>query len=270
MRIYAFPYSIPSAPLTAEYFATNVANVATEGGFRAGNGAGQGLYFRNLSNADNLGLYLDNSNVFQVESSLSIDGYFNTKSIRSPEIILTDQATITPDFSTGSSFKVQLGGSRTLGVPSNLSPGQSGFINVFQDSTGSRTLSYAWPFIFPYGLAPTLSTTKFSMDQLTYLVNSYATSTVTISIATPGVVTWTAHGLFSGQRIRLTTTGALPTGLAVDTTYWVNVVNADTFNLSSSLANLQAGTFIATSGTQSGVHTAVNASISINANLGMA
>jgi hypothetical protein len=78
---------------------------------------------------------------------------------------------------------------------------------------------------------------------------------VEISIATPGVVTLAAHGLATGDRIELTTTGALPTGLAANTNYWVIYVNASTFSLATTLANALAGTKINTSGSQSGVHT---------------
>ena len=84
-----------------------------------------------------------------------------------------------------------------------------------------------------------------------------ATSTVTMTIAAPGVVTWTSHGLRTGMHIQLTTTGSLPTGLSPATTYWITVIDANTFKLSTSLANLIANTFITTSGTQSGTHTAL-------------
>lgn len=42
-------------------------------------------------------------------------------------------------------------------------------------------------------------------------------SAVTISIASPGVVTWNSHPFVAGERLRLTTTGALPTGLTAAT-----------------------------------------------------
>lgn len=183
---------------------------------------------------------------------------------------LTDASTVTPDFSLANNYNLTLGGSRTLGVPTNLGAGQSGVISVRQDITGSRTLAYAWSYIFPGGVAPVLSTGKLVLDQLNYMVNSYSTSTVTVTIAAPGVMTWTAHGLVSGQRIQLTTTGALPTGLAVSTTYWITVIDANTFNLSTSLANAQAATFITTTGSQSGIHTGTNVSITLTANLGIA
>ena len=87
--------------------------------------------------------------------------------------------------------------------------------------------------------------------------------TVTITIAAPGVVTLTAHGLATGDSLYLTTTGALPTGLTANTRYWVVKVNADTFSLATTLANALAGTKITTSGSQSGVHTAVQNSYGV-------
>jgi len=85
-----------------------------------------------------------------------------------------------------------------------------------------------------------------------------SSATITMTIATPGVVTWTAHGLWTGATIRFTTTGALPTGITANTVYFVTKVDANTLRLSTSLANVIATTYIATSGTQSGVHTGLN------------
>lgn len=179
---------------------------------------------------------------------------------------LTDAATVAVDLSASNNFNLTLGGNRTLGVPTNPVAGQSGVISVRQDITGSRTLAYTWPYMFVGGVAPTLSTGKLVLDQLMYIVNSYSTSTVTITIATPAVITWTSHGLVSGQRVQFTTTGSLPTGISASTTYWVTVINSNTFNISTSLANAQAATFVATSGTQSGTQTATNYSITLTIN----
>lgn len=80
--------------------------------------------------------------------------------------------------------------------------------------------------------------------------------TVTITIASPGVVTLNSHGfLASGESVYLTTTGALPTGLTQNTLYYIIYVDANTFRLATSRANALAGTAINTSGTQSGTHT---------------
>jgi len=82
----------------------------------------------------------------------------------------------------------------------------------------------------------------------------YIDATVTISIAAPGVVTWANHGLSVNDTIRFTTTGALPTGLAINTTYYVKtVLSANTFTVSTSAG----GTAVTTSGTQSGTQTAL-------------
>lgn len=83
------------------------------------------------------------------------------------------------------------------------------------------------------------------------------TATVTITIATPGVITWTAHGMTGACPVVLTTTGALPTGLTASTVYYVipSSITTNTFTLATTVANALAGTAIATSGTQSGTQT---------------
>lgn len=80
------------------------------------------------------------------------------------------------------------------------------------------------------------------------------TSTVTISIASPGVVTWNAHGLQNGDQVVLTTSGALPTGLTAGTTYYVVNQATNTFQLSATAG----GSAITTTGTQNGTHTATS------------
>lgn len=82
------------------------------------------------------------------------------------------------------------------------------------------------------------------------------TATVTISIASPGVVTWAGHGLLANEAFKVTTTGAVPTGLTAGTTYYVKtVLDANTFTLAAT----EGGTVINTSGSQSGTHTGISA-----------
>lgn len=78
-----------------------------------------------------------------------------------------------------------------------------------------------------------------------------ASRTATVTIASPGVFTATAHGLVDGNTVRLVTTGALPTGLAADVTYYVVNKTTNTFELSLT----SGGASINTSGSQSGTHT---------------
>jgi hypothetical protein len=88
------------------------------------------------------------------------------------------------------------------------------------------------------------------------------TATVTITIASPGVVTWTAHGIsnsFGGGvcPVVFTTTGALPTGLTAGVTVYTvpSSITTNTFQVATSVENALAGTSINTSGTQSGTQT---------------
>lgn len=73
----------------------------------------------------------------------------------------------------------------------------------------------------------------------------------TVTIASPGVWTKTAHGLSNGTTLTIFTTGALPTGLSTGTTYYVVNTSTDTFQLSLT----DGGSAINTTGSQSGTHT---------------
>ncbi len=57
-------------------------------------------------------------------------------------------------------------------------------------------------------------------------------------------ITIPSHGLNTGLKGQLTTTGTLPAGLSLATDYFVIVVDDDTIQLASNLANAQAGTAI--------------------------
>jgi len=89
------------------------------------------------------------------------------------------------------------------------------------------------------------------------------TATITVTIASPAVVTWSGHP-FSGTAPRadacpvvFTTTGALPTGITAGTNYWVvpTTISGNTFSIATSIANAISETKVNTSGTQSGTHT---------------
>lgn len=192
-----------------------------------------------------------------------------TKAQRGDVVSLTYSSTITADFSLANHFETVLTGNTTFALPTNLVEGQDGYIRIIQDTTGSRTAAYAWCWAFAGGTAPVLSTAGASRDDLYYSVKMYKTSTVTISIATPGVVSWTGHGLITGQKIIFTTDGALPTGITAGTAYYVINVDADTFRIATSLSNAAAGTAINTSGSQSGTHTATAATIAASLQKGV-
>lgn len=96
-----------------------------------------------------------------------------------------------------------------------------------------------------------------------------ASATVTISNASPAVITWTGHGLKAGATVNFTTTGALPTGLSVGTNYWVIAagLTANTFEVSTSPFGAAVNTSSAGSGTQTGTAAALAASSGTTQNL---
>jgi len=82
-------------------------------------------------------------------------------------------------------------------------------------------------------------------------------TTVTISNATPAVVTLTANittPIISGAAVMFQTTGALPLPLAPYTVYYITQVTSTTYKLSTTYANYLIGTFIATTTAGSGTH----------------
>jgi hypothetical protein len=97
------------------------------------------------------------------------------------------------------------------------------------------------------GFLQELNTKEASMLRF-YGTRNYRIGTVTI--ASPGVFTLDSHGFLTNDRVILSTTGALPTGLSAGTWYYVIVIDENTFELAAT----RSGTAIATSGTQSGIH----------------
>lgn len=77
----------------------------------------------------------------------------------------------------------------------------------------------------------------------------------TVTIASPGVWTRAGHGFVANRPVRLTTTGALPTGFTAGTVYYVRSPSTDTFQLSAT----PGGAAINATGSQSGVHTVTDA-----------
>lgn len=68
--------------------------------------------------------------------------------VKSRAVTLTDGATINLDCAAGSYHRVTLGGNRTLAAPTNPADGQLLTVEVIQDGTGSRTLSFNAAFVF--------------------------------------------------------------------------------------------------------------------------
>lgn len=132
------------------------------------------------------------------------------------------------------------------------------FTELSNDTTASATNKAGPAAAGPYQIQDLFVWNDSGTDRLTRGPKWTASATVTMTIAAPGVVTHATHGLWDGATVRFTTTGALPTGLAANTDYFITKVDANSYKLSSTLADQVAGTFITTSGSQSGVHTVFN------------
>lgn len=76
---------------------------------------------------------------------------------------------------------------------------------------------------------------------------------VTITIASPAVLTKTSHGYVAGDKVSFTSTGVLPTGIAASIEYFVISTGLTTNTFEVALS--PEGTAVNTSGGQSGVHT---------------
>lgn len=115
--------------------------------------------------------------------------------------------------------------------------------------------------LYPYDQALNWATVLAAAAKLDLTSSSAADTywvskgTATMTIANPCVVTLSSHALITGDHVKFTTTGALPTGLTASTTYYAIYVDANTFKLATTRANAVAGTAIETTGTQSGTHT---------------
>jgi hypothetical protein len=88
---------------------------------------------------------------------------------------LTDAAPTTWDMSLGYNAKWTLGASRTLSTPTNPVQGMTYSLNVVQDGTGSRLVT--WPAAFDWGTAgaPLLTTTASKRDRITLFCTDAAT-----------------------------------------------------------------------------------------------
>jgi hypothetical protein len=142
----------------------------------------------------------------------------------------------------------------TKGPISWAVPGAKGFVSDFAGRFDNMGMPFTILDVRTDGTNTLVDTTLTTKP-----VGNSTHSTVTISIAGPGVITWATHGLTAGTPIALITTGALPTGLIERACYFVLAagLTTNTFEVSTSAG----GTPVTTSGSQSGVHTAISNSL---------
>ena len=84
----------------------------------------------------------------------------------------TNTGDITLDFTANQNFLLTFTGNVELQNPTTENVGQSGFIIIIQDGTGSRTLSLGTDYESPSGAGITLSTAANSVDVVPYVVKA--------------------------------------------------------------------------------------------------
>ncbi|MCC7043565.1 MAG: hypothetical protein IT183_06870 [Acidobacteria bacterium] len=123
--------------------------------------------------------------------------------------------------------------------------------NASAFSAAATTMPAVFMLVDLLGWYP-VSTTTTTGNQA--LVNS---KTFSATAATPAVLTIAAGwDIQEYTPLRFTTTTTLPTGLALNTTYYWHRTAATTGNVATSLADLASATYVACSDTGTGTHTA--------------
>jgi hypothetical protein len=82
----------------------------------------------------------------------------------------SNTGSVTLDFAANQNFVLTLTGNVTLANPSTEVVGQSGFITLIQDGTGSRTVSLGTDYETAGGAGLTLTSTASATDIVPYVV----------------------------------------------------------------------------------------------------
>lgn len=101
------------------------------------------------------------------KASLSATGKLTAEAVTTTLTTDSDGATVTFDMAVSNHHRVVLGGNRTLAV-SNVSVGQVFTVDLVQDGTGSRTVTWFTTIKWPANLAPTLTTTLNKTDSFVF------------------------------------------------------------------------------------------------------
>lgn len=132
------------------------------------------------------------------------------------------------------------------------------YVSLANDNTNNAVTSTSfWRLTAPATLAQfclTIGDSNSSpqpvhTDLLGGVLASTSVQAYTVTNATPGVFTVTAHGFATGDKVYLPVS---QNGFTASLTYYVFRIDANTFNLCSSAANAAAGAKLASSGTTPG------------------
>ena len=95
---------------------------------------------------------------------------FGGAAVGETDVDATNTGSVTLDFNAHQNFVLTFTGNVTLANPSTESVGQTGFIAVIQDGTGSRTLTLGTDYESPASGGITLTTTASATDIVPYVV----------------------------------------------------------------------------------------------------
>ena len=101
-------------------------------------------------------------------ATLDVVGTVNISKASVLSQTLTDATTISWDTSLGAVATVTLAGNRSMANPTNIKVGTY-ILHVYQDGSGSRTLSWGSIFKWPAGVAPVLTTTAGRHDVFSFV-----------------------------------------------------------------------------------------------------
>lgn len=101
--------------------------------------------------------------------------------LRKAKNVLTFASTQNWDLNNGLYHTLTATGNFTLNLPSNIAEGETAFIYVKQDGTGSRILSLGAGYHTPGGAAIELTTTPNAVDRLMFFFDTATTCTVTVT-----------------------------------------------------------------------------------------
>lgn len=142
-------------------------------------------------------------------------------------------------FNGDTTYSVLLTSSDGTGYPYILAPG--GWVQ-FKALQNTPTAPQHWK--------------KIAGDQLVQTITAIpvVVAAASVTTATDNLAA-TAHGFSTGDPVQATTSGSLPGGLSLSTTYYAYAVDANNFKLSTTYANALAGTVIDITSQGSGNHT---------------
>lgn len=89
---------------------------------------------------------------------------------------------IAVNLALSNNFNLTMTANATLSAPSNVTAGQSGFIEFNQGASNKYTLAFNSFWKFPGGSVPTLTATNAAKDILSYTVNASGTSATCVML----------------------------------------------------------------------------------------